>query len=162
MPKRTSKNLLEFMLLAYFLTLACLSAVAICQYRLGEATLYWGKECAERSPVDPGSPRGYQDDLTPPLNTKLYILRNFVSIGVYIWGFFVLPWWLAIVIPVPVRLAEAFLQRLLPQPQSVFFRNLLLTNLRDREQKYLAKHDFLRSTAAQIRIQLLEEAGKDH
>ena len=110
--------------------------------------------------MDPGSPRGYQDDLTPPIHTTIFILRILASIGVYVWGFFVMPWWIAFWLPLPILVAEHFLKQSLPAPQSEYFKSLLIKSLERRERQYTSDGDHFKAMAAQLRLELLRKAAQ--
>ena len=170
------------MLFVYFSLLVLLFVVGAFQVRVTEATLYWGrlitgeasveKEVANaRNSDDPeavgyayGSAigrRGFQDAITPPIHTKVAIVRKILNIGVYIWGFSLFPWWIAVFVPVPLFALTHMAARCLPQPYSDYFKEMLTDSLSARVHAYKADGNFMKSEAAAYMRDLIQQVQMD-
>src|SRR5688572_27049737 len=62
--------------------------------------------------------RGLQDELTPPSQTNLTIGYWIACGAVFVWGFFLLPWYVALLWPIFFGIGNRWLKNWLPAPGS--------------------------------------------
>jgi hypothetical protein len=147
--------------------------------RLQEATLHWGRAIAGQGQIerdiqeakDSGQMeraaemlgcsihnRGLQDELTPPRQRNLTVVYGFACVGMYVWGFFVLPWYVALPWPIFFGLAERFLKEWLPAPSSNHYRQKIISSLISRQNSFERKDDVVRVQATEYLLALLRRS----
>jgi hypothetical protein len=144
------------MTLAFFATVVLLLVAAAYLSRLRQATLYWGRQIAglgglrreidEAKASDPVKAaellgrslhqRGFQDAITPPWHTGLTLLHWALCLATFVWGFFAVPWYIALFWPLPFGIVRRSLSSMLPSPQSQFYRQRLINSLESRCRQF--------------------------
>lgn len=110
-----------------------------------------------RSLSDAGTPRGYQDAITPPYSTTLAILVYAFSIGGIIYGVWAFGWLTGLGVAVGLFVAMVINGALItPKSDSQHFRNLIMHSMVNRHADYLKSGDALR---ASVMAELLEKLG---
>jgi hypothetical protein len=152
--------------------------LGIFRTRFQQATLHWGRaiaglgrirgdiEAAKTSGdiADAGEllgasiqQRGFQDAITPPQLTNLTIIYWPVCVGVYIWGFFALPWYIAIAWPIAFVAIKRVAASWLPDPGSDYYRQKIIANLVSRREGFRRSGDGIRVAATERMLMLLRE-----
>jgi len=169
------------MIFVFALVLILVLVVGAYLSRLRQATLHWGRLIAgsghvqrdidEAKASDPRlaaellgrsvHPRGLQDAITPPWLTNFTFLYWAVCLGTLIWGFFVLPWYVAAAWPVAFVVGKRLFRSMLPRPQSDFLRDKVIANLERRCDQFRRVGDDVRLAAAAHMISLLRESGQN-
>jgi hypothetical protein len=105
--------------------------------------------------------RGHQDAITP----KIQNIRNtihLISIPlILISGFILFKWYIPLIGVLCYFFIWSNFQDLLPKPNSLFFRNSILNNLRKRMRRYDSLKDDLKVEACQFFIDKLEKLESD-
>jgi hypothetical protein len=145
------------------------------QSRLRKATLHWGRLIAGlghiRRDIDAAKAsdpvkaaeslgrsvdqRGFQDAITPRWHTNFTFLYWVLCLATYIWGFFVLPTYIAVAWPVAFVVGERIVGSMLPRPDSEFFRQKLIASLEGRCDQFRRVGDEMRLAAAGQMVDLL-------
>lgn len=163
---------------------ACVLVCLVCgviRARFHLATLHWGRAIAGLDyieqeiqeakasrnsaraielTVDGINQRGFQDAITPPFLTGFTLTYWFVCASLFVWGFWVLPWYFALTWPLAYFVLGRLFQRLLPAPDSNFFRERFISSLTRRRQRYEQAGDHVRADAAEYMLMLLQEHEK--
>jgi hypothetical protein len=92
--------------------------------------------------------RGFQDAITPPWHTRVTFLHWGLCLATYVWGFFILPWYVALLWPVPFAIVKRVIGSLLPSPSSQFYRRKLISSLESRCKQFDRAGDDMRLGAA--------------
>ena len=130
------------LVLIFIAVLILLLIVGVVRKRFQEATLYWGRIMAGLDQAAQG--RGMQDELTPPYQTNLMIAYWVACLGLFVWGFFVLPWYIALPWPVAFAAAKRLLKDRLPAPSSEHYRQKIIASLTSRRDRFLRVGDNLK------------------
>ena len=169
------------MILVFALIALLLLVVGTFQSRLRQATLHWGRLIAGQEHVrhdideakasDPAKAaellgrsvhhRGFQDAITPPWLTKLTFLHWAACVAIYIWGFFILPWYVAVAWPVAFVVGTRIFGSMLPRPESDSYRRKLLAGLEARCERFQSAGDDMRLAAATHMADLLRESRQN-
>jgi hypothetical protein len=165
------------MIFIFALLVFMLLGIGTYQSQLRRATLHWGRVIAglghirrdvdEAKTSDPVKAaellgrsvhqRGFQDAITPPWLTKLTLLYWPMCIAAYIWGFFVLPWYVALLWPVGFVVGKRILTMMLPRPDSDSYRQQLVASLEARSERFRRVGDDMRLAAARHMVDLLRQ-----
>lgn len=163
------------MILVFSSVLIVLLVVGAYLSRLRQATLYWGRRIAglghirreidEAKASDPAKAaellgrslhhRGFQDAITPPWQTTFSFLHWALCIATYVWGFFILPLYIAVFLPLPFGIIKRGVGAILPSPDSRFYRRKLISSLESRCEQFDRVGDDMRLGAAAHMIVLL-------
>jgi hypothetical protein len=163
------------MIFVFVLVLIFLLVVGAYQSRLRQATLHWGRIIAGLGHVqrdidqakdsDPGlagyllgrsvHQRGLQDAITPPWLANFTFLHWALCLGTFIWGFFILPWYVALTWPVAFVIGGRIFRSMLPRPDSDFYRKKLIAVLETRCNQFRRVGDDMRIAAAEHMAGLL-------
>jgi hypothetical protein len=163
------------MIFVFISSLIILLVVGAYLSRLRQATLHWGRHIAgldyirreidEAKAADPEKAaellersvhqRGFQDAITPPWQTTFTFLHWGLCIVTYVWGFFILPWYVAALWPVPFGIIKRSVGNKLPSPDSHFYRQKLISGLESRCEQFERTGDDMRLGAAAHMIALL-------
>ena len=148
--------------------------------RFQEATLHWGRlmtglgelERQIQSAKDAGDAaqaaellgrsvhhRGLQDELTPPSQTNLTIGYWVAWLGTFAWGFFVLPWYIALLWPIFFGVAKRRVKNWLPAPSSEHYRQKIIRSLTSRRVRFLRTGDNLKAKMSTVYIEQLRQLG---
>lgn len=163
---------------AFVIIVVLLLIVAVLQARFRQATLYWGRRiaglgCIEvdiQEAKDSGNlehsaellgrsvhQRGFQDAITPAVLTRITICYWVAFVGVYAWGFFLLPWYVAMVWPVAYFIAKRVLKAWIPDPRSDYYRKKIIASLASRRETFERSGDSERANAAEYMLTLLQQ-----
>lgn len=169
-------------MMAEYFALYCLSFLAGgFRSRLWQATHHWGKILAYSSKAPdelseklhttimdafaaagvPGlsTGRGFQDFITPRvLNTGIFVVQVIVRPFLFVWGFYLFPWYAAIGLGVLTTVLIQTTKNLLPGAESHFFHQLLLTRLQSRANKLLERNEMASWTVTEHLCGLLKAA----
>lgn len=163
------------MILAFALVVISLVVTGAYPGRLRRATLYWGRLIAGlghvQRDIDEAKAsdrvmaaellgrsvhqRGFQDAITPPWLTNFALLYWALCLATYIWGFFVLPWYVAAAWPVAFVVGKRIFASMLPRPDSDFYRQKLIAGLETRCNQFRRVGDDMRLAAAEYMVGLL-------
>jgi hypothetical protein len=169
------------MIFAFSIVVILLLVVGACRRRLRQATLHWGRLIAGLGNVrhntdqakasDPVKAaellgrsvhqRGFQDAITPPWLTNLTFLYWSLCLGTFIWGFFVLPWYVAVTWPVVFVIGKRIFASMLPRPDSDFYRQKLIAGLESCCNQFRRVGDDMRLAAAGHMVGLLRGSGQN-
>lgn len=117
-----------------------------------QTTLAIGKSLS-----DAGTPRGYQDTVTPPQFGRLAILIYALSLGGVIYGFWEYGWLVGLGFFVALFFATAVnIALILPKINGTHFRNIVVHSMINRYADYLKSNDTLRTS---IMAELLTKLG---
>jgi hypothetical protein len=110
-----------------------------------------------RSLSDAGTPRGYQDAITPPRFSRFALLLYAASLGGIIYGVWAFGWARGLATAVGLLVAVALNKVLiLPKSDGQHFRKLIVHSMINRHADYLKSGDTLR---ASVMAELLEKLG---
>jgi fatty acid desaturase len=126
--------------------------------RFQEATLYWGRTMAGLDQSAHGS--GMQDELTAPLQTSLTVAYWIACVAVFVRGFFVLPWYIALLWPIPFSVLKHLLVSWLPAPSSDYYRQRIITSLSSRRDRFLRTGNPKAEMASSYIAQLKRDASR--
>ncbi len=163
------------MILAFWTVVILLLVAGTLRTRFQQATLHWGRTIAGLGHVEheitqaKGSDaahaaellgrsahqRGFQDAITPPRQTSLTISYWILCVAIYAWGFFVLPWYLAIAWPVLFVIGNRIFGSVLPAPDAEIYRQKIIASLEARCNRFRRAGDEVRLQAAEHMIMLL-------
>jgi hypothetical protein len=169
------------MIFVLTLLVVLLLVVGAYQSRLRQATLHWGRLIAGLGDVrgnidqakasDPVKAaellgasvhqRGFQDAITPPWLTKLTFLYWSLCLATFIWGFFLLPWYIAVTWPVAFVMGKRIFGSMLPRADSDFYRQKLIDGLETRCNQFRHVGDDMRLAAAGHMVGLLRGSGQN-
>jgi hypothetical protein len=169
------------MILIFALLVLILLGIGTYQSQLRRATLHWGRVIAGlgriRYDIDKAKTsdpfkaaellgrsvhqRGFQDAITPPWLTKLTLLYWPICVATYTWGFFVLPWYIALLWPVAFVVGKRILTMMLPRPDSDSYRRQLVASLEARSERFRRVGDDMRFAAARCMIDLLHQHAQN-
>lgn len=136
-----------YLILIYLLSLVLGYVLAFTQ-----TTLEIGKSLS-----DAGSPRGYQDAVTPPQFSGFAILTYVLSLGGVIYGFWEYGWVVGIGVFFGLFFTTAVnIALILPKINGPHFRNIVVHSMINRHADYLKSNDTLR---ASIMAELLTKLG---
>ena len=148
--------------------------------RFQEATLHWGRVMAglgelERqiqAAKDAGNVgqaseligrsvhhRGLQDELTSPSQINLTIGYWVAWLGTFAWGFFVLPWYIALLWPIFFGMAKRKVKNWLPAPSSEHYQQKIIGSLTSRRDRFLRTGDTLKANMSTVYIEQLRQLG---
>lgn len=163
---------------AFVIAVVLLLIVAVVRARFQQATLYWERTIAGVRDVEEDirrakeswnseyaaqllgrsvHQRGFQDAITPLILTRVTIIYWVAWISVYVWGFFVLPLYVAIPWPIAYFAAKRVLKGWLPDPQSDYYRQKIIASLVSRRGRFDRSGDYVRANAAQYMVTLLRQ-----
>jgi hypothetical protein len=163
-------------IIAFISTLVILVIVSALKRRLQQATLHWGRLIAGEGQIeqdiqeakgagDTGRAaellgrsihqRGLQDAITPPYVASLTYCIWAVCIGAYVWGWFVLPWYVAAPWPILFGPAQRMVKDRLPSPKSDYYRQKIIRSLESRQVRFKRQGDIGRSQATDLMLTLL-------
>jgi hypothetical protein len=164
------------LVLIFVAILLLLLIVGAFRRRFQEATLHWGRVIAGQGQIerdiqeakeagDTGRAaellgrsvhhRGLQDAITPPYLTHLTMTYWAACVGMYVWGFFVLPWYVAAPWPILFGATQRMVKSWLPAPGSDYCRRQIIQGLLLRQNRLKRKGDIAREQAADYMLTLL-------
>ena len=137
--------------------------------RFQAATLHWGRVIASEEAANIETPeadkqprsvhnRGYQTAISPPYLANLTFVYWLGCVGTFVWGFFVLPWYIALAWPLIYGTLQRVVTAWLPSPSSDHYRDKIIDNLESRRSRFLRKDDLMRAQAATYMLTLLKQA----
>ncbi len=107
------------------------------------------------------SKTGFQDAITPPWHTNVTFLYWALCLGAFIWGFLILPWYVAIAWPIVFGIGKRFVGSLLPSPDSEYYRQKLIGSLESRGDAFRRAGDPGRVAAVEHMIALLRGSDQN-
>jgi hypothetical protein len=126
----------------FFISLIPVALVSGYFQRFTRATLLLGKSLS-----DTDSPRGFQDAITPPWQTKCTLICFLLSITGIAFGFYQFGWMHGGLAIIFLFIGTGIFASLMPRPDSFHFKIMIVRSMMNRYANYVKANDQMRASA---------------